>query len=135
MKNRKNEVQRWLEFADEDMHMAKLALKDDIHNQVCFHAQQCVEKILKALLVHNQHNFPKTHDLKELYKMCEAANILDVVPFKNETWMLSLFYLPTRYPDALVGSLPDRLPTGKDAKSALEAAQAIYNQLSKGLLK
>ncbi len=133
MKNKEDSVQSWLEFADEDIHMARLAHDDDIPNQACFHAQQCVEKTLKALLIRYQQDFPKTHDLKELYKMCVAANILEVIPFRDEIKMLSLFYLPTRYPDALVGSLPDRLPTDKDAKLALEAAKKVYNQLRKGL--
>jgi hypothetical protein len=34
-----------------------------------------------------------------------------------------------------VGSLPDRLPTHKDAQQALDAAKKIYNQLRKGLPK
>ena len=39
-------VERWLAFAQEDMRMAELALKEGIYNQACFHSQQCVEKAL-----------------------------------------------------------------------------------------
>ena len=33
---------------------------------VCFHAQQCVEKYLKAFLVLEGTDFPKTHDIEVL---------------------------------------------------------------------
>ncbi|MBI3010657.1 MAG: HEPN domain-containing protein [Candidatus Omnitrophica bacterium] len=36
------------------------------NNAICFHAQQCAEKYLKALLTHHRVVFPKTHDLLEL---------------------------------------------------------------------
>jgi HEPN domain-containing protein len=46
-----NEItERWLAFAREDLRMAELALAEDIYNQVCFHAQQCVEKAIKGWL-------------------------------------------------------------------------------------
>ena len=40
--------ERWLAFAREDLRMAELALSESIFNQVCFHAQQCVEKAIKG---------------------------------------------------------------------------------------
>jgi hypothetical protein len=43
--------ERWYSFAEEDLRMSELALEEGLHNQTCFHAQQCVEKALKALLV------------------------------------------------------------------------------------
>lgn len=132
MRNKDAAVQNWLTFADEDIHVAELIFNEDVPNQVCFHSQQCVEKILKALLLFHKQPCPKIHDLRELYKKCLKTNILEVTPFQKEIEMLSLFYLPTRYPDALVGSLPDRLPTDKDAKLALDAAKEIYSQLRKG---
>lgn len=41
-------AERWLTFAREDLRMAELAMAETLWNQVCFHVQQCVEKILKA---------------------------------------------------------------------------------------
>ncbi len=45
--------------------MIKLA-EESPTDTVCFHAQQCVEKYLKAVLVSEAIDFPKTHDLEEL---------------------------------------------------------------------
>ena len=36
---------------------------------VCFHAQQVVEKYLKALLVRKETAFPRTHDLRVLLEL------------------------------------------------------------------
>ena len=44
------EAKRWLAFAREDLRMAELAMAEALWNQVCFYAQQCVEKIFKAWL-------------------------------------------------------------------------------------
>lgn len=133
MKKSTDSVRDWLRFAAEDVHAAEALVGEDIPNQVCFHAQQCIEKTLKALLLHHGQTFPKLHDLNELYTRCVNADILVVLPFQEEIAMLNLFYLPTRYPDALVGSLPDRLPTDQDAKQALDAAKVIHTQLIRGL--
>lgn len=42
---------------------------------ICFHAQQCVEKSLKAAMTANQVYFRYTHDLGELCNMLAGAGI------------------------------------------------------------
>lgn len=42
---------------------------------VCFHAQQAVEKALKAALAAGGHDFPFTHDLDGLRETCIAAGL------------------------------------------------------------
>lgn len=41
------------------------------------------------------------------------------------------FYIPTRYPDALAGSLPEGLPDKGDARKALDIAEDIYLQIER----
>ena len=46
-------VAEWIEKAEEDFRVATTLCrlrKNPVHNAVCFHAQQCVEKYLKAIL-------------------------------------------------------------------------------------
>jgi HEPN domain-containing protein len=60
---------RWLEKAANDLRNAEhtLLLTDDCpYDTVCFHAQQCVEKSFKAVLVWEQTAFPRAHDLEGL---------------------------------------------------------------------
>lgn len=62
-------VREWVEKAENDWRTAchTLGLAQNCPTDaVCFHAQQCVEKYLKALLTLRQIEFPKTHDLGEL---------------------------------------------------------------------
>jgi len=62
-------VPQWLQKADNDLRTARhtLLIPDDCPcDTVCFHAQQCVEKCLRAILVCSQTPFSKTHDLEEL---------------------------------------------------------------------
>lgn len=109
---------RWLDFAKEDLHLAQLAFKDQIFNQVCFHSQQGVEKILKGYLSYKLQPTPKTHSLIELYRICKEISS-DFPDIENDCLKLDSYYIPTRYPDALPGTGPDGLPDQSDAKEAL----------------
>lgn len=62
-------VREWMAKAEGDLLTATHTLKLGRQcptDTVCFHAQQCAEKYLKALLVLNGIDFPKTHDLEAL---------------------------------------------------------------------
>jgi HEPN domain-containing protein len=62
-------VREWMRKADNDLKSASHILKlwqKTLVEVVCFHAQQCVEKYLKALLVLKNVDFPKTHDIEKL---------------------------------------------------------------------
>ena len=119
----------WLRFAAEDMQMAELALKAEIFNQTCFHAQQCVEKVLKAWLAHHGHVPPRVHQMSLLLKLCPQP-----LPFPAtlETNVLALdrFYIPTRYPDALPGALPHGLPDKRDAEEAFTTANQVLTAVA-----
>ncbi len=62
-------VAEWVAKAEEDLKTAAYLLKlgrSCPTATVCFHAQQSVEKYLKAYLVFRSTPFPKTHDIEEL---------------------------------------------------------------------
>ena len=117
------EDKRWLQFAKEDMRMAELALEDGVFNQVCFHAQQAVEKMLKALLAEQGRVIPKTHKVIDLVQLLPHVEFGDL---KQDVILLDRFYIPTRYPDALPGMLPEGLPNKNDAASALSTAGSLH---------
>jgi HEPN domain-containing protein len=65
-------AQEWLQSALMDLRSIEKILEDEFLTPVaCFHAQQCVEKSLKALLENNEKNVPKSHDLIKLGKLQE----------------------------------------------------------------
>lgn len=62
-------VREWIIKADHDLTAAAQILKLGKAAPVeivCFHAQQCVEKYLKAMLVYRSIPFPKSHDIRVL---------------------------------------------------------------------
>ncbi len=112
------EALSWAKFAEEDYAMASLSLrrKTPLTNGACFHAQQCVEKFLKAMLVNQEHPFPRTHDLRLLSNLCTQAGILVAI---NEDILdlLSSYALRARY--------PGDVPTIEEARDALRITRIV----------
>ncbi len=68
----------WIAKAEGDFATAQRELGATDHpnyDAVCFHAQQCAEKYLKAFLQEANIPFPKTHDLADL-----LASALSIEP-------------------------------------------------------
>ena len=61
----------WVEKAEEDYAIVLLIQREQqpMYNSICFHAQQCIEKYLKAWLQEANIPVPRTHDLKELLQL------------------------------------------------------------------
>jgi len=112
----------WLSFAREDLRMADLAFRDEMFNQVCFHAQQAAEKCLKAVLHKKGQLPPKTHKIIDLLTVLTE---LDLGELRETVLLLDRFYIPTRYPDALPGGFEEGLPTAEDAREALDTAARL----------
>jgi HEPN domain-containing protein len=113
-----NNPHAWVEKAEEDFVLARSALrrKKPLVTGACFHAQQCAEKYIKALLVSKAASFPMTHDLLMLNNLCSTAGIfLEIDPKLLNT--LSDFAVRARY--------PGEGPTVKDAKEAMEITKRI----------
>lgn len=73
-------VREWVRKADGDCRTAERELRaSDAPNYdaACFHAQQCIEKLMKAVLIHHGVEAPRTHDLVALSHL-----VTNVVP----TW-------------------------------------------------
>ncbi|UCF90478.1 MAG: HEPN domain-containing protein [Desulfobacterales bacterium] len=92
-------VREWMEKAENDPKNAAFTLKmgeDCPTDTVCFHAQQCVEKYLKAFLTFKTVDFPKTHDMGELLALIsESARPQLAVA---EQRRLTAYATVTRYP-------------------------------------
>ncbi|VAW33099.1 hypothetical protein MNBD_CHLOROFLEXI01-4446 [hydrothermal vent metagenome] len=77
MKPHIEEAERALRLADRDIYAFTVLKKDvDAHlSVVYFHAQQAVEKLLKAVLFSAQIEFRRTHDLTELVFLLQQNDI------------------------------------------------------------
>ena len=92
-------VREWVEKAENDLKTAAHTLKlgsDCPTDTVCFHAQQCVEKYLKALLVFKHIDSPKTHDIGELTALTAGLVRLEIPVAEQRR--LTAYATVTRYP-------------------------------------
>ena len=65
-------IREWIQKAEQDVTSARflLNMRPRPLEVIGFHAQQAVEKSLKAVLVHAGITPPRTHDLVSLHNMC-----------------------------------------------------------------
>lgn len=108
----------WVERAEEDYLMARSALRrrKPFTYSACFHAQQCAEKYLKAILVSKGVAFAKAHDLLLLSEQCEKAGVLVTIEAKQLS-TLSDYAVRVRY--------PGEDPTPDEAREAVEIAKTV----------
>jgi HEPN domain-containing protein len=120
--------EHWLIYAREDLRAARVLYAEQLFNQVCFHAQQCIEKLLKGFLLKHENRHPKTHDLLELL---ERATTHDpsLATWRDTLLVLNQFYIPVRYPDVLPGAVADGLPDAQESQQALQSAEAVFQAL------
>lgn len=122
MRNADRSVQvasEWVVKAEDDLlnatHTLKLGSRCPT-DTVCFHAQQCAEKYLKALLTLRGLDFPKTHDLEAL-----GGRIRNRLPASLEPQDLARL---TRY--ATVARYPGAEEIGlAEARGAVAAARRV----------
>jgi len=122
-------IQEWLQKADEDLGFAASIIEDSpFYAQICFHLQQAAEKYLKAIIVAEDLEFQKIHDLVVLLKTClvRRPELISLMP---DCKLLNRFYIDTRY--------PVHWPTDYSKEKALQAqaAAVAIRDTIKGCLK
>jgi HEPN domain-containing protein len=126
MTGREQEYEAWLKYADDDLMAAAELIKAGLYNLACFHAHQAAEKYLKAFLVRHKVNPPRIHKLPTLISLCRQI-AGEFEELQQDALMLDMYYIPTRYPNAPVGSLPEGLPNEADAQRAFDIAKQIQD--------
>ncbi len=115
----KDELARaWLVKARNDLILARHALASDpvVPDGACFHAQQAVEKALKAVLVAREIEPPRTHVIEMLLSRCGPIDPRLELLGPQCAW-LTEFAVAGRYPDT------ECEPTIEQAREALAVAE------------
>ncbi len=105
-------TQAWLAKAGEDLEAVRsLRGNPQLTGVVAFHAQQCVEKCLKAVAEERAGTVPRVHDLRRLWEVVkdQFQEALDIDLLRE----LTDVYTDCRYPGDL-GLLPVGRPTEAD---------------------
>ena len=114
-------VAEWVAKAEGDFLTAGRELrarKSPNYDAVCFHAQQCAEKYLKAVLQENNKQIPKIHNLIELMLLYEEIDSNFEI-LRADLVIMERFSVRTRYP----GEIAEK----GDAQSAYAAAGIARN--------
>ena len=112
----------WIEKAEEDWHTLEWLVQSPraFPSAVGFHAQQCVEKYLKARLHEGSIAFPKTHDLEGLTELLRDTEP-SLTDCMDKLAFLSRFAVEVRYPGIV--------PSDDEAKEALQACISLRRRL------
>lgn len=115
-------VQQWIKKAKGDLRSAQLlpAADPPESDAVAFHAQQAVEKYLKAYLVHLGVNPPRTHDLITLFDLI-APHDDRLEPLRESARPLGPLAVQVRYPfaDATVDEAREALRLAEEISTAI----------------
>ena len=113
-------IAQWLAKADDDLHIAELALNsaEPVYWAAAFHAQQAAEKLLKALLTFHNVEFGKSHNIDYLLELCVDVEP-EVETLRPTATKLTDFAVESRYP------LPRRDPTQAESREAIEIAHQV----------
>ncbi len=108
----------WIEIAEGDYDAAMQIQQgpNPIYRIICFHAQQCAEKYLKAWLQEANIPAPRTHNLVELLSL-----ILPSQPSWN-SWQADLAELSKHAVDT---RYLGQLPTAADAEKAIQICEMV----------
>lgn len=87
----------WLNRAKSNLIRAKHRLPGVYLEDLCFDAQQAVEKALKALLIYLGVRFPRLHDIRGLLNLVEKAG-LPIPDDVKKAAALSDYAVESRYP-------------------------------------
>lgn len=122
---RAGEAYAWLAKAAQDLRAADvdLAAVPPLVEDAAFHAQQAVEKSLKAFLALHDMPIRKTHDLVGLGAECVAADST-LEPLLRRAGELTEFAWRFRYP-----GVPEGL-SSEEAMEALSVAREVYDRIS-----
>src|SRR5687768_9287243 len=104
----------WVEKAEGDFASAGRELRarrQPNYDAACFHAQQTIEKYLKAFLQEHGVAFPRTHNLVELLELCLTVDASFELQRVHVT-LLDPYAVRYRYPGESADKVDARLAVG-----------------------
>lgn len=121
-RSEREEGERWLAQAAEDLRWAAHLAREGGYHLACFLSQQVAEKALKAFLYAQGEEVVLGHSVERL---CSAAAAYNAeFEDKARRWsVLDGYYVPTRYPNSLPNGIPANVFTQEAAKSAVALAE------------
>ncbi|MDH4466686.1 MAG: HEPN domain-containing protein [Bacteriovoracaceae bacterium] len=127
MSNKKR-AKDWLNQAINDLRYAKEGIKTQFYSQVCFMSQQAAVKAIKSIAYHKEYDI-KGHSIA---KIAKAIGLNSEVEEAGKR--LDIYYISSRYPDALPEGAPFEFFSLEQAKNAAIDAEIIIQKAKMELL-
>ena len=117
----------WIKRAETDLRVAKKLLDAKEETWViAYHAEQAIEKFLKAFLVYRDIRFRKTHNIKELLDLCVKTDKEFEELSKLDVEYLTVYATEVRYPGFYE-------PAEEEVIEAIETAEKVREFILKKL--
>ena len=108
----------WIDKAEKDLDLAKESMRKSYYDYVLFHAQQAIEKFLKAYLAYKKFAFGKTHNIRKLIDSC--------IEIESEFEKLLHMEVDKLYPIGIESRYPYLTEiTKKETEKAIEMAEKV----------
>lgn len=120
-----NHVNEWLRQSDEELRTARYLADGNFHRSACYHAEQSIEKYLKAHLIEKGWDLEKTHSIRRLLAIAEDNGLRFDLEEADIVFMDSIYR--GRYP-AEAGLLPHGEPDSEAAERAVKIASHLLQQ-------
>jgi HEPN domain-containing protein len=118
-----SEAEIWRENAAKDLAAVRVLLESGLNGLASFHAQQAVEKALKARLLDGRGPLPRIHDLVVLG---EKSGLIFTEEEVNLMEELNVLYTSARYPGGW-GVLPGGQPSSEEIQNYIVFAERLLN--------
>lgn len=125
----KNAVKEWKKQSGDEIRMAEYLLQGQFFKGTCYHAQQSVEKSIKARLLGKGWLLEKTHNIERLVAIARDYKIRFKLTGEEITFMDNIYR--GRYP-VEAGLLPLGELSESDADKALKIAKRLFTNLKSG---
>lgn len=125
----KKETENWLKIARNDLRVAETLFKEGLCLNVIEHGHAALEKLIKGVLVEQNKNPPKIHNLLKLVSLTLIENVQNDI--KNTLEELDDLYFSTRYPQDF-DYISQLLPKER-VVNILRSIKEIYKLLEKNI--
>ena len=120
--SQKRRAHDWLNQAINDLSWAKQGVESGYYSQVCFLCQQSAEKAIKAIAYYKEYEV-RGHSIVMIAKKLGVNS--SVLEAGRE---LDIYYISSRYPDALPEGAPYEIFSENQAQKAVRNAQSIIDR-------
>ncbi len=119
-------TEAWVKDAQENLDSAVILLDKRIYRTAGYHAQQCVEKGLKALILEKGKRPGRTHDIVDLLNQLKKGELPGGISLDDAVFLNSIYR--GRYPTE-EGLLPHGEPSSEEASRAVSIARVFWEKL------